>query len=170
MSRKHKTDLFKTDVSQGDIYKYCKYNKDIKRQKYYDFLKAYYEKVRGEIIDGYEYTFRGRWGGLLIFKYKPYSESKPILPDGEVNKRGKAVDWKKTNEIWKKHPHAKGKTVVYYENQHSDGYKYGVWWNKQNAVGREIIVMAFKACRDFNTEYGKAVLNGKDYFLRFPEY
>jgi len=170
MSRKHKTDLFKCNVSMGDMYKYGKYKDKIARQKYYDFLKAYYEKVRGEIIDGYEYSFRGRWGSLSIFKYVPYYESKPLLPDGQVNKKGRKVDWVATKKLRISHPETKGKIFKYYENQHSDSYKYGVWWNKQNTKGKEIQVMAFKACRDFNTEYGKAVLAGKDYFLRFPEY
>lgn len=170
MSRKHKNDVFKTDVSQGDIYKYSKYNKSIERQKYYNFLKAYYAKVRTEIVDGYEYVFKGRWGSLSIFKYKPVSESKPLLPNGEVNKRSMTICWGKTNKLWKERPELKGKVVKYYDNSHSNGYKYGVWWNKQNTIGKEAMVMSFKACRDFDIEYGKAVLNGKDYFLRFPEY
>ena len=98
MSRKHKTDLFKCTVSMGDMYKYGKYKKDIARQKYYDFLKSYYEKVRKEVTGGYEYSFRGRWGGISIFKYKPQYEKHPftlsiprqiigilsIIPDGET--------------------------------------------------------------------------------------
>lgn len=170
MSRKHKTDLFKCTVSMGDMYKYGKYKKDIARQKYYDFLKAYYEKVRKEVTGGYEYSFRGRWGSLSIFKYKPQYEKHPFTLEGEVNKRGRNVDWKVTNALWEARPELRKKIFKYYENKHSDGYKYGVWWDKRKTKGQEVMVMAFKACRDFDTEYGKAVLAGKDYFLRFPEY
>lgn len=112
-----------------------------------DFNK---EIARIIIEKGAEFTMPLRLGSLRIKKYK----QKTMNPDGTIIRNNMVVDWKRTKELWKELYPGKslkelkpirGKQVVYYLNEHTDGYRYKFYWNRRgsNARNRGIYSIIF---------------------------
>jgi len=91
------------------------------------------------IEESMEITFPYRTGRLRIKKYKPNL----FTHDGKFIKERLAVDYQESKRYWEKeYPGLEmeeifkipGKTYVYYNNEHTDGYKYKFLWEKYGMV------------------------------------
>lgn len=90
-----------------------------------EYLKA---KTNDIIYNAGTFKYPNRLGSLRIKKKK----SKLRLKDGKLDTKYIPVDYKATNELWKKDPEAKkNKKCVFLTNDHTDGYKYSFFWSKQ---------------------------------------
>lgn len=155
-------------VTMFDFYKLYNKHEVYTRNQYTKFLTAYYKSIRNLIIDnGYTYKFHVRLGEQKIVKYVPAYKKYPLLPNGEPNMVGMKIDWGKTNKLWKEKPELRTKGVfVYFENKHSDEYKYCLYWNKSKMNFKNNKLYTFKECRDFKIQLGKKILEGQDYLLK----
>jgi hypothetical protein len=104
------------------------------------------ELMRMIIEEGVEFKMPYRLGYLRIKKFK---RKYMVLKDGTIDKRNQSINWKATRDLWKdvypgktitelKEVH--GKPIVYYLNEHTNGYGFMFYWNKKgsNAVNRSI--------------------------------
>jgi hypothetical protein len=108
------------------------------------------------ICKGLEFTMPLRLGTLRVRKYK---RAIRLFPDGTIDKRKMNVDWNATKKMWcNEYP---GKTmqeiklihpkkVVYFLNEHTDGYRYLLYWNKKgsNAINRKVYSVRFTRDND----------------------
>lgn len=59
------------------------------------------------------------------FRIKKYKQPIKFDSEGKIIKANLPVNWKATKEYWLKNPVAKEKkTLIYFLNDHSDGYRY----------------------------------------------
>ena len=144
-----------------DMYKFYK-NKLTKKErknsdykdyaKFRDIIKDFNSELTKMIIEeGVEFKMPARMGFLRIKKYK----NKVMLKeDGTIDKNNLSVDWDKTTKLWaKEYPgksrkelkEIKDKKLIYHLNEHTDGYKYMLYWNKKgsNAINRSIYSIIF---------------------------
>lgn len=105
-----------------DFYEsYCKYTEgnplyQIDYTLFRSILNDYFKYLKKEIIEnGKEVKLPCRLGSLCIVKHKPKEWSKKSL----------RIDYQSSKEAGK---------MIYHLNDHSDGYKYRYYWNKQNML------------------------------------
>lgn len=103
------------------------------------------------IDEGTEFKLPARLG---FFRIKKYKKKIKLNEDGSIDKSKMSVDWKATKELWKREypgidkdslKQIKGKPLVYHLNEHTDGYKFFLYWNKKgsNAVNRSVYSFIF---------------------------
>jgi hypothetical protein len=98
-------------------------------------------------------------------KIRVKSEMMPVLnKEGEFNKR--RPDWQKTKAYWKvKYPGLTPeelkalpkKTIIYHENDHTDGEHYRHYWDKTTSTLIRVGLYRFRAARQFSRLINKVV-------------
>lgn len=84
-------------------------------------------------------------------------------------------DWGETRKLWRENPEAKAKkTVVYLENEHTSGFRFGLYWRKSRAKAakRYHNLMALTT-REFDRKLAKrlkTVPMGKIGYMQHPHY
>ena len=154
------------EYSNDDYFTYYKkkkkekLGKNIGRKEYVlsaDFKKILYEYYshisRMMIYDAYAFYSPNRVGEFNIVKYKPTMLTK----DGELRKEALKVDWATTKSSWEKiygmkydvdeFKKIKDKPLVYFSNDHSDGWEYRWNWNKITSTLKNQSKMYFKPSR-----------------------
>lgn len=125
------------------------------------------------IYENFEFHMPYRLGILSIKKNKPKAK---IDEEGNVNLSSLGVDWCSTKKYWSeiypgKTPDElkliKNKTLVYYENKHTDGYKMMHHYDKRTAIFNGKNLFQFRATREYMREIKKAVTTNKqlDFFI-----
>lgn len=123
------------------------------------------------IEDGAEFKMPVRLGSLRIKKYK---RKIIINEDGTVDKKRMSVNWRESKELWKREYPGKTpeelklikyKPLIYYLNEHTDGYRFLLFWNKigSNAKNRGLYSFIFTSV---NNRYLARVLQSN----HKPEY
>ena len=88
------------------------------------------------IVDALEFRMPYRLGKLRIKKYK---QKIKIKENGEIDKKNMPVDWKKTNDLWKKQypdktaeeiKKIRGKQRIFHLNEHTSGYRCFLFWDR----------------------------------------
>jgi hypothetical protein len=142
MERNHK---YKVDHGSRSIYRYYVKKtgnpKNLSNAEYSRLLKKYNQGiVRLMIYDSYTYVMPHGFGTLSVRKRKIDFK---LNEDGNLDKRGLSVDWKKTRELWydkystrdiKKLKLIDNKPIVYHENRHTDGYRHRYFWDRITSV------------------------------------
>jgi hypothetical protein len=129
-----------------------------------DFNK---ELIRIIIEEGSEFKLPVRMGYFRIQKFRKKIRFKP---DGTIDKSSLRVDWNATKKLWAKEYPGKTmedlkkiekKPLVYFLNEHTDGYLYKFFWNKKgsNARNRGIFTARFA---DDNHRYLAKVLKDEN--------
>lgn len=133
-----------------------------------DFNK---ELARMMIEEGVEFKMPNRLGSLRLRKYKSRLR---FNEDGSIDKSKLPVDWGKTRKLWmeeypdidpKDWKKIKDKPLVYHLNEHTDGYRILVYWNKKgsNADNRSVYSFVFTSVN--NRHLGRVLKGDKK-----PEY
>jgi len=120
-----------------------------------DFNK---ELVKTLLYDSAEVKFPCNLGSLRVRKRK-INLKKP-------NKL--SPDWKATKDLWEENEEAKlNKQLVYHLNDHRNGYKYKLYWDKSIARVKNKTVYYFKPARDLSRELAYILKNEFeiDYYL-----
>jgi hypothetical protein len=123
------------------------------------------ELVRMIIEEATEFKMPLRLGYVRIKKYK---KSPHINEDGTVDKKGLSIDWPSSKKLWdREYPDKTDielkeihkKPLVYYLNEHTDGYGFMLYWNKKgsNAANRGLYSLIFTFS---NNRYLAKVLQG----------
>lgn len=140
-------------------------------QEMYDKFKDFYEcdeislKTYHKILSKFniwvrEWTFKSN---IFIMPYKLgkiyVNQSKPTFEFNDVGKLTATtarIDWVATRQLWKKYPHFQPlKKYVYYENNHTDGRKMRISWEKGKVHG--ITLTYFRPCRTYQRDLAKHI-------------
>lgn len=81
-----------------------------------NIINDYFKFLKDELIEnGKEIKLPCRMGYIKIVKHKPK----------EWNNKSLSIDYHSTRELGK---------LIYHLNEHSDGFKYRLYWNKQSML------------------------------------
>ena len=102
-------------------YSYSKYVEDnplyqVEYRVFRDIINDYFKYLRDELIEnGKEVKLPCRMGTIQIVKHKPK----------EYTGKSLRIDYAESKKAGK---------IIYHLNEHSNFYKYRVYWNKQNMI------------------------------------
>jgi hypothetical protein len=148
MIRKGSSNKFKADFKYKDIYNHYKTQsvKPITKEQHSKVLTDTFEEVLKLVItNAFKVKFPHKFGELEIMK----KEQKIVYdPDGSINRISYKVDWKATNEYWKKlYPELSTEEIrsltdkpkIYCKNKYRMYFKY----HKTDAVYKNKSVVMF---------------------------
>jgi len=148
------------DYKLADMYKvYAETSKNPVDYKLYKKLcLAINEQVATKIVtEPFMFIIPYRMGNISVRKYKiKYKER--TLPNGQVLPNF-PVDWKETKKLWEEEPELKGKKVVYYLNEHSNGYRFKIVWNPITSKIKHKDLLAFAPLRKMSRRLAQTVIN-----------
>lgn len=147
---------YKELISGVDGYKNYKKqypNSELTRKEYSKILEKFFEVAKDYILDGKEFKIPHRMGYLRVIKVK-----------GDLKKL--KVDWKATNELWKRDEECReNKKLVYHLNEHSGGDYYRVFWKRGKV--KNISAVTFLPIRSLKSAIAaKVKKENKDYLHR----
>lgn len=152
MEREHKVIC---DFGMGDYYKYfvSKYSK-VDRKVFSDVITDFNLALRELIIlENLGYTMPGINFELVLKKEK----RKPKIKNGKLL-NNIPVDWQKTNALWKRDEEAKEKKLlVRYNNSHTSGYVFRIYFKKFGAKIKNRSVFKFQVNREFKRQISKYI-------------
>lgn len=149
------TNRIKRDFGINDLYEHyldrvknkTKYY-DLDKKKYKEILVDLNKSISDSIIKGEDFVLP--FGFHVRIKEKKMSYKKTTLK----------VDWKSTNELWLNDPQAKeDKVLLYYLNQHTNGFSYKWFWDKYRCSGKFKAAYSFIPSRENKKELGRNILN-----------
>ncbi len=165
------TGVHKADITSIDFYKFYRTQiekntvYDIPKKKFTDILKYInYEIAKRIVTENFEYSMSPRLGSISIKKFKTKFK---LDEKGNLIKRKLPVDYGRTNALWKINPEAKkAKKLVYFLNDHSNGYRYKFTWDKSTCIVKNKSFYSFKASREHNRSIAVALftIENLDYF------
>jgi hypothetical protein len=150
-------------INIRDSYKFYKNTvegaKDIKT--YMNVATGYLKFLSMKLLEGFQVQL-SNGSSLGTFAIVGKKLKPTIDENGKV--RGLAPDWKSTMELWGRDATAKeNKTMVYYLNEHTAGYKYNlVWWKTDMKIGNKFLY-SFTFCKPVKRALSKMLREGKEY-------
>jgi len=158
------TNKYIVDYGSDQLYKdYVEYSGNpynLSKKQYRKVWKEFSKKLWDNIIfQNYEFVMPFRLGTIRM---KYYKAKLKVLPDGSINYNKVPVDYKSTIEYWDKTPGARErKELLYFFNEHSDGYMAKVLWDRLTCVTRNHNRYAFRATRTLKRTVVKAIKEHK---------
>lgn len=157
-------------ISHFGMYDYYKYYKNnvsnpVPSDVHRDIIWAMNRALGKELAtNGYEIKLPKRLGIIRLNKAK----SRCWFEDGKL-KTNRPVDFKTTKELWARNPEAKAKKLlVRYENSHSDGYTFKIFYSKRSANFKNKSVYQVQINRNIKRNLNKSIkLNQVDALLRY---
>lgn len=156
--KKEPKSKIKNDYLMPDIHKFFKivFNEDISSSIFSSILKLFNQKLIKELYTGSYFHLPYKLGDLYIRKYKPVIK---IDSDGNIVMRTqKAIDYKATNQLWKDYPELEHKQRVYYDNFHTDGYKFKFMWKRYH-LGKKFKMYNIYIAKDTQRNFAKYLRN-----------
>lgn len=111
--------------------------KKVDYKTYSSVIREFNNKLADTLIlDAREFVLPYRLGKLRIKKYK---QEIKIDKNGEIDKKNMPVNWKKTNDLWRKlYPDMTmqqikdipGKQRIFHLNEHTSGYRCFLFWDR----------------------------------------
>ena len=163
-TRNHKV---KSHYGMDDYYKHYKKNtrNAVDSKTHRNVLREMNKTLGNELATiGYEIKLPKRMGIIRLHKTK----SKCWFDKGKL-KTNKPVDFKTTIELWNRNPAAKAKkTLVRYENAHSDGYTFKIFYSKKSANYKNKSIYQIQVNRQVKRKLNESIkLNKVDALLRY---
>lgn len=150
--------LDKSEYTLKSIYKAykegCVGESQLSYKQYSSILNEFNKALVQEILyDSAEVKLPCNLGTLRIRKRKiDLSKANKLRPN-----------WEETKKLWDSNPEAKeNKKLVYHLNEHRDGYKYKIYWDKKGSKVRNKSYYFFKPSRDFSRELAYILKNDFD--------
>ncbi len=145
---------------KGDKYK-------VNRSLYGKILKGVNEEIARRMIEDAK-SFRMP-AGLATIRVKKYRRKVRFRADGTINPRSLAPNWPATMELWEKNDVArKQKKLVYFINDHTDGYSACMMMEKYSSDLGNVLPYCFKPTRKNDRHIAEILLdpyNKTDYYL-----
>lgn len=156
----------KSDISKVDMWKhYSKTaNTPVERKVYDKVFKELFTSLSETIVREASTIKLNNLGRFRIRAIKP----KLLDTNGELRKGKLKPDWKKTWEYWRKTYAGESdeeiikrenKQLFYHMNNHSDGYVYGMYWDKVTSTVKGKSFYKFKAVRKYNRLRADLIIN-----------
>lgn len=126
--------------------------------KYTKVLNLFHEKILHKIFtDNYVFTSPFGFGKLYLVKIKPR-----IVEDGGKLRKTTPVNIKATKELWAVDEEAKeNRTLVRYNNFHTDGYYYQLFWSKKYTKFNNARYYNLSVHRKYNRQLAQLIFNGE---------
>lgn len=106
-----------------------------------------------------------RLGNISIVKNK---QTIKIEEDGTISKKGRAIDWKSTMDLWEEDPEAKKeKTLIYFTNPHTGGFICKWKWHRKAPYAKNSRFYKFYPLRKWKRLLARVLknpLNDYDFF------
>jgi len=138
----------------------------ISRSIYGKIIKDIHKEISRKILEE-SGSFRMPCG-LPSVRIKKYKRQVRFREDGSIDPKSLAVNWKATRELWDKNEEAKKKKkLVYFINDHSDGYSATFILEKYAANVPNLSLYRFKCTRSNDRRLGEIMLdpyNKIDYY------
>jgi len=97
------------------------------------------------LLKGDKIELPHRLGSLSVIKKKQRIR---LRFDNTIDTKFLIIDWPKTWEYWKKNSEAAlKKKLLYYMNDHTDGFRYKFFWDKYGINSEHIRFFSFKPSR-----------------------
>jgi hypothetical protein len=145
--REHKV---KCHYGANDYYKYYKETYNETDRSTFGKIVTEFNLAIGQLIigEGVEYIMPKLGFELILRKDK----RKPRIKDGKLL-NNIPVDWQKTNSLWERDEYARDKKLlVRYNNSHTSGFIYRVYFKKFNARIQFRSVYKFQVNRDLKRD------------------
>ena len=121
--------------------------------------------VENMITNNFVITLPFRLGNISIVKNK---QNNTVEEDGTLSKKGRAIDWKSTMDLWKENPEAKEeKTLIYFTNPHTGGFICKWKWYRKAPYAKNSRFYKFYPLRKWKRLLAKVLknpLNDYDFF------
>jgi hypothetical protein len=167
MQRIHKT---KADYGLPDYYNsYHQTNKNISRQLYNKIITDFNNSILELIVESNLIYYIPYLGIEIIIKK---DKRRPTIVDGKLI-NNIPIDWKATNILWNKDSEAKEKKLlVRYNNSHTSGYVFRIYFKKFKANIKNRSLFKFKPNRKFQRSLSARIKDPNkdnfDAFLLYP--
>ena len=138
--------MVKQSYTIRDMFKeYRKIDENVSYFRFKRILDKFNEIVKEKILSSSEgFKMPHRLGYVQIVKYKPKTYTNKSL----------SKDYKLSKEL--------GKTI-YHLNEHSDGYKYRLYWSKNKNTFPEVYKYNLSLVRQNKRKLAQLIFNGNDY-------
>ena len=153
------------DFNLKELYTYYKKitKESVNYKEYTKIIKVFNKLFIEELYEGAYLELPYKLGTIYIQKYKPKYK---FNDDGDLTNAGQnnMIDYKATNELWRKHPELAHKQRVFYSNEHSDGFKFKIKW-KSGKI-RNISIYNFIPAKSLRRNLAQYIRNNpnKDYY------
>lgn len=155
----------KIDKGTYDAYKfYMNSVKDlpeiyhIDRKKFGNIIKDIHSEIIKKIL--YESCYFRMPCGLPSIRVRKYKRKVRFKEDGSIDPKSLAINWLATRKLWEENKEAKEKKkLVYFINDHTDGYSANIIIEKYSANVPNLSVYRFKPSRDNDRELATILLN-----------
>jgi hypothetical protein len=119
-----------------------KVNEKVSWQQYYYIVNYILKNIVDDLFSGRSFNIPLGLGSVRILKYK---------------NNAKYIDWENTKKYGK---------YIYFNNFHSDGYRYRVFWDKSvSKIFKNKLMYGFKLSREHNRALAKGIKDNKYEFL-----
>lgn len=124
-----------------------------------DITTSYALFMVDKVLEGYQVNFPQNMGYLTVTGKKRLAR---FTEDGQI--RGLAPDWKKTKELWNERPDLKAKKqLVYCTNEHTNGFVYKYFWNKERAAIEDKAFYSFRLSKPNKQKLHNKAMEGMEY-------
>ena len=109
-----------------------KYTDPLEYTTFAKVINLFNDLIIENVYKGSYITLPYSLGDLFIYKYKlkyKFDEAGNIINTGY-----KLIDYKATKDLWKEYPELEHKQHVFYDNFHTDGFKFGISWKRYNTL------------------------------------
>jgi len=133
---------------------------------YLQITKGFMQFISEKVLEGENVELPVRMGNLQIV-------GKKINPklDENGNIMNLAPDWVRTKKLWDSDEQAKKeKQIVYHMNEHTNGIRYKVKWEKKRCGVPNKMMYIFKPTRTNKRKIWKNILSGKEYYIDRKEH
>lgn len=138
--------MVKQSYTIRDMFKeYHKIDENVSYFRFKRILDKFNEIVKESVLNGSEsFKMPHRLGLIAIVKYKPKNYDSKSL----------SKDYKTSKELNK---------TIYHLNEHSDGYKYRLYWSKNKNTFPEVYKYNLSLVRQNKRKLAQLIFNGNDY-------
>ena len=160
----------KCDLLTDEFYAFYKktYSETVTdRRTYSAILNKFFLKVLNNIYNNRTYKLPENFGEICVTKKKITH-----IFDTEGNYDYKVsiarTNWGETNKLWKKHPELAHKKYIVYENEHTNGYSFKIYWNRLGRKLHTLGLYGFRPARTFSRNLAKFVKQNPhiDYYIK----
>jgi hypothetical protein len=128
----------------------------IDNELYFKVLNAYLLFFVQKLLEGNRIKLPCHLGSMAFVGKK----TKPRIDENGYIK-GIPVNWGETNKLWKRNPEAKAnKALVFYTNEHSDGYVYKLYWSYKQSLGTFKLLYLFTPSWNLKKKFTSFFLTG----------
>ncbi len=141
----------------GDTFR-KRYNKIVTRKQHYDILRDINKVLADHIVEGNKLYLPKGLGTIYVTKFRP--KDRFVTVNGKVMAKANQVDFGATNKLrrelqptwtnadWKKVA-KEDRPIIMLNNDHSDGYRYTITWDKHYIMIPTSRYWSFKGVRTF---------------------